>query len=151
VTDIRTRPLFVLSFKAAILGGGSNARGDRLIGVISEGSFEGERLRGVVLPGGNDWLNFGAAGDWMIDVRVPLKTDDDAIVAMRYQGVGIAPAGQFARALRGEPVDRSAFRVRMSGMFETSAPKYQWLNQVVFLGVGQPQPGLMRYDVVELL
>jgi hypothetical protein len=152
MAEVRTRPLFVLTLTTnAILPEGSPAHGDRLIGIVAEGTFDGDRLRGAVLPGGNDWLGARGAGEWTINCRIPLKTDDGAIIAMTYRGVRTAPAEVLARARRGEPVDRSEYQVRMSSMFETSASKYYWLNQVVGLGLGQPQPGGIRYEVFELL
>ena len=36
-------------------------------------------------------------------------------------------------------------------MFETSTSKYDWLKHVVGLGLGQTQPGGIRYKGFELL
>lgn len=56
MAEVRTRPLFVLTLKTnAILPEGCPARGDCLIGIVAEGTFDRDRLRGAVLPGGNDW------------------------------------------------------------------------------------------------
>jgi hypothetical protein len=151
MAEIRTRPLFALTLRTKILPETAPAYGDRLVGVVADGEFEGDRVRGAVLPGGNDWLTARGAGEWTINVRIPLKTDDDAIIAMTYRGVSTAPEEVLARARRGEAVDRSQYQVRMSCMFETSASKYHWLNKVVGLGLGQPRPGGIRYEVFELL
>ncbi|MBI1728919.1 MAG: DUF3237 family protein [Candidatus Rokubacteria bacterium] len=35
--------------------------------------------------------------------------------------------------------------------FETSAPKYDWINRVVGLGLGRPVPGGVVYEVFELV
>jgi Protein of unknown function (DUF3237) len=53
---VRTRPLFRLHGQVPplyVIGQTPNAF--RRIGVITGGSFEGERLSGEVLSGGNDW------------------------------------------------------------------------------------------------
>ena len=36
---------------------GATSRGTRLIGYIKGGTFEGPKLKGEVLPGGDGWLN----------------------------------------------------------------------------------------------
>ncbi|HWU95703.1 MAG TPA: DUF3237 family protein, partial [Sphingomonas sp.] len=53
---IRTRPLFTL--EVAVDGlhlAGGPPGGERRIGDLPSGHFTGERLSGVVLPGGTDW------------------------------------------------------------------------------------------------
>ena len=53
---VRTRPLFRLREQVPplyVVGQTPNAF--RRIGVVTGGAFEGERLSGEVLPGGNDW------------------------------------------------------------------------------------------------
>jgi hypothetical protein len=53
---LRIRPLFVMRLdvrKLQIVG--ATPGGYRRVGVVPGGSFEGERLSGEVLDGGNDW------------------------------------------------------------------------------------------------
>ena len=54
--QLRTRPLFAFQVdvaKPSIVG--MTPGHDRRVGVITGGIFEGERLRGKILPGGSDW------------------------------------------------------------------------------------------------
>ena len=56
MAELRVRPLFVLLADVAppiIVGKTPGV--DRRIGVVTGGRFEGERLRGTLLPGGSDW------------------------------------------------------------------------------------------------
>jgi len=56
LNSIRTRPLFVLRLQVPpyyVVGATPGAF--RRIGIVLGGSFEGERLSGEVLGGGNDW------------------------------------------------------------------------------------------------
>jgi hypothetical protein len=56
LTTLRTQSLFVMRLdvrKLQIVGATPGRY--RRIGVVSGGSFEGERLSGEVLDGGNDW------------------------------------------------------------------------------------------------
>jgi hypothetical protein len=52
---------------------------------------------------------------------------------------------------QGEVVDPATHYFRISGFFETAAPKYDWLNRIVCLGIGQRQAGGPVYSVFEML
>src|SRR5690348_16058729 len=55
MADIRTAPLFTMSLQVAGMQAiGATPSGNRRIGFVAGGSFQGERLRGTVLPGGAD-------------------------------------------------------------------------------------------------
>ena len=56
--------------------------GERRIAKVTGGSFKGPELQGTILPGGGDWLLLRADGALQLDVRVTLKTDDDALIYM---------------------------------------------------------------------
>src|SRR6202162_1763092 len=76
---LRTRPLFVMRLdvrKLQIVG--ATPGGYRRVGVVPGGSFEGERLSGEVLDGGNDWQTVRTDGATTLNVRVILKTKDKA-------------------------------------------------------------------------
>jgi Protein of unknown function (DUF3237) len=83
LTRVRTRPLFELREMVPplyIVGATPNAF--RRIGVIMGGTFDGERLSGEVLSGGNDWQTIRTDGCVKLDVRLMLKTTDGALIAM---------------------------------------------------------------------
>ena len=65
----------------------------------SEGSFEGDRLRGTVLPGGDDWTIKRSDGIIDLDLRVTLETDDGALIHMTFEGMRDdgAPGGPYFR------------------------------------------------------
>src|SRR5215471_12974784 len=55
-TDMQTRPLMTLRLRTApTQDTGTGPHGTGVTFPISGGSFEGDRLRGNVLPGGDDW------------------------------------------------------------------------------------------------
>ena len=56
-----------------------------------------------------------------------------------------------ARIAAGEAVDPSAYYLRNTPYFETSAAKYDWLNRIVAVGVGRRMPAHAEYDVFEIL
>ena len=61
--------------------------GTRRIFNATGGRFEGERLRGDVLPGGGEWFLDAGEGFGQVDVRLMLKTDDGVHIYLRYSGV----------------------------------------------------------------
>ena len=62
---------------------GTTPRGTRRYYPAIGGSFEGPRLRGEVLPDGGDRLLIRPDGVLEQEVRITLKTDDDAFIYVR--------------------------------------------------------------------
>jgi Protein of unknown function (DUF3237) len=73
--------------------------------VVFGGRFEGERLSGEVLDDGNDWQTVCGDGATTLNVRLILKTRDDALISMAYQGFRHGPPDVVARIENGEVVD----------------------------------------------
>ena len=150
--QLRTRPL--LAVRLAVRGPMpviATPGAARRIGVVTGGEFDGERLSGTVMDGGSDWQTLRADGTVQLDVRLILRTADDAHVAMRYRGVRHGAPEAIARMDRGELVDPSEIYFRSIVQFETAAPQYDWLNRVVAVGVGQRRADGPVYSVFEVL
>jgi Protein of unknown function (DUF3237) len=149
---IETRLLFniTLQFGAPQLLG-RTPLGDRRVVPVLGGSFDGERLRGTVEPGGSDWILVRPDGTAKLDVRLTLKTDDGALIGMTYRGIRHGPAAVIDRLNRGEKVDPSEYYFRTAPEFETSAEKYEWLNRVVAVATGHRPPEGPVYRVFEVL
>lgn len=135
--SVNLRPLFSLQ----LIVDGAHKFGDggipQVVGLVSGGRFEGERLSGKVLPGGNDWQTVLADGTLLLDAKLPLQTDDGAMIILSFRGVrSVAPDVQ-ARMDTGEPVDPSEYYFRIAAQFYTTAPAYEWLNRIVAVGAGQ--------------
>ena len=78
---VNSRPLMVLRLAtSATQEIGSTADGTLTIFPVVGGSFEGERLRGKVVAGG-DWVRARADGTLTLDLRVTLETDAPEILA----------------------------------------------------------------------
>ncbi len=150
--SVSTRSLFVMRLDVPHVFDVGPAPGTRRrIGVVAGGVFEGERLSGEVLDGGNDWQAVRADEATELDVRLVLKTADGALIAMRYGGLRHGPADVLARIAQGEVVDPSTYYFRISGAFETAAAKYDWLNRILFIGVGHRLATGPTYSLFELL
>lgn len=152
MAEIRTRPLMTL--KLAVSGlqmVGPTPSGDRRIGLVTGGTFDGERLRGTVLPGGADWLMVRADGATTLDVRIVLQTDDGAAIGMTYRGLRHGPADVMAKVAKGEPVDPASYYFRTAVAFETASERYAWLNGIIAIGTGSRPPEGPVYDIFEVL
>ena len=124
--------------------------GTRHIDMLGEGTFEGPQLRGTVL-GGMDQKIFRADGAMKPNVRLILKTDDEALIYMYYTGVRYGTPEVMKRIADGEQVDPSEYYLRSTPCFETAAPKYDWMNRIVSVGVGRRLPKFGAYDVFRIL
>jgi hypothetical protein len=149
---IRARLMFVMRLEVKPpLVVGSPRDSYRRIGVIPGGLFEGDRLSGKVLDGGSDWQTIRPDRAVNLNVRLVLRTNDDALICMTYQGVRYGPPDVIARIDRGEVVDPESYYFRINPLFQTSAPQYDWMNHVVGIGIGHRLADGPIYSIFELL
>jgi len=150
---LNSRSLFEMSIELhPILMLGATPAGERRIVPVSGGRFAGERLSGEILPqAGSDVLLIRADGSARQDVRLLLRTEDDALILMTYSGVRRSSPEVSARLARGEVVDPSEYYLRTAPFFEASAPKYAWLNTIVAVAVGERRRNDVTYQVFEIL
>lgn len=150
--SVRTRPLFVMRLDVRkLLMVGATPGAYRRIGVVAGGSFEGERLAGEVLDGGSDWQNVRNDGATTLDVRLVLKTTDEALIGMTYRGIRHGPPEVVTRIEKGEVVDPTSYYFRINPLFETASAEYDWLNRVVAIGLGHRRADGPIYSVFEVL
>jgi hypothetical protein len=152
MTELRYRPLFIFMLdvqKPAMVGKGPSV--DRRVGEITGGRFEGERLRGRLLPGGSDWQTVRSDGAWTLDVRVVMETDDKHYIGMTYRGLRHGPKDVIDAIARGEEVSPNSYYLRALPLFETGSDKYGWLNDIVTVAVGHRLPSGPIYQVFEIL
>lgn len=127
---------------------GATALGGRAIGYVN-GRLEGPAIRGTIAA--CDWFLTRADGIGEADVRGTLKTDDGALIYMRYNGLldmrGAAPA-----AGGGAIPGSGTCPVRTAVRFETGAERYRELNQIQAIGIGEInfQTGKIKYNVYAL-
>ena len=148
---VRTRPLFVMHLEVRMLVVGATPGAFRRIGLVSGGVFEGDRLSGSVLDGGSDWQTVRSDGATALDVRLTLKTQDDALIAMTYRGLRHGPSEVLERIEKGEVVDPTQYYFRINPLFETASAQYDWLNRVLAIGIGYRRADGPIYSVFELL
>jgi hypothetical protein len=150
--QVRTRPLFTMRLTVGeMLAVGETPAANRRIGLITGGRFEGERLSGEVLGGGSDWQAPRPDDSTQLDVRLHLKTDDGALIVMRYQGLRHGPAEVMRRLAAGEAVDPADYYFRINPMFETGSGPYGWLNRILAIGTGHRLADGPVYNLFEVL
>lgn len=136
---MHSRPLLTLRLNTAPTQNlGAGPRGTRLTFPIIGGSFDGDRLRGKVLPGGDDWVIKRPDGVLELDLRITLETGDGALVHMTFEGIrdDSAPGAPYFRTL---------------ARFETAEPKYAFLNRLLAVGTGEISPDGPVHVIEELM
>jgi hypothetical protein len=151
LAGVKTRPLFVMRLNSHMQVIGPTPGYVRRVGAVSGGVFEGDRLSGEVLDGGNDWQTVRSDSAVTLDVRLVLKTDDEAMIGMNYRGIRHGSPDILARIDRGETVDPATYYFRTTSFFETAAPKYDWLNRLIAVGIGHRTAEGPIYSLFELL
>lgn len=106
--------------------------GTRVLITVTGGSVTGDRVAGELIAGG-DWVTMRENGVGRLDVRLTIRTDDDAVIYMEYTGLIGA--------------DRVA---RTAPLFQTGDARYAWLNDVQAIAIGAPAPGEVTYEVYAL-
>jgi hypothetical protein len=154
-----SEPLCIADFRVegGIFSAGRSPFGEQRVGYVSGGSFEGPRLKGEILPGGGNWPRSGVLADGAaagtFDARAVWRTDDGATIYVTYTGRSRVPA-DVAAAFRdpaAPPVDPSRYYLRIAPVFETGDARYEWLNTVLAVGVGERMPWGVRHRVFAIL
>ena len=136
---MQSRPLLILRLSTApVQNLGAGPHGSRVTFPIIGGSFDGDRLRGKVLPGGDDWVVRRADGVLELDLRITLETDDGALIHMTFEGIRDdgAPGGPYFRTLP---------------RFETASANYAFLNRLLAVGTGEISAGGPVHTIEEVL
>jgi Protein of unknown function (DUF3237) len=151
--ELKSAHLFTISIKLLpTIEMGNTPAGKRRVFAVAGGEFTGNRIRGTIMPIiGSDLLLVRADGSAQQDVRMLLTTDDGDLVLMTYRGVRHASDEVNARIARGEQVSRSDYYLRTAPFFETSSPRYAWINRIVAVGVGERRADSVVYEVFEIV
>lgn len=130
------------------------AGGNRSAVYVREGTFEGPKLKGRVVPGsGGDYAYFRPDDVAVFDARYMLEVDDGSLILLHNKGYLWGRHDDTMARLRewafndGPPVPHADYYLRCTPTFETSIGKYDWLTKTVFIGVGERKPdgNLVRY------
>jgi len=134
-----------------IVSMGAAPLGERRVVAITGGTFEGEGMRGEVLPGGNDWQIGRADGVLDIDASYVLKDQAGGLVRVVSQGFRHGPAEVLAALGRGEDVPPNAYVFRAIMRFETGAPHLAHLNRTIAVATGHRKARQVLLSAYKLL
>ncbi|HET7335052.1 MAG TPA: DUF3237 domain-containing protein [Rhizomicrobium sp.] len=155
--ELKTRPLctYHATLEPVQHDTGDAHYGKRMIAVVTGGAFEGERLRGKVLNGGGDWATIETSRDVLrLDARVTWETHDGAKIYVSYRGV-LSPLKEIRRQRdaggTNSDEDYRTLYFRTMPVFETGDARYQWLTDIVCVGMGGAISNGVKYDLFEVL
>lgn len=148
-------PRFEYAFQTRVITGYAHSfeygAGRRLIVSCEGGDVEGPRIRGKILPGGNEWPTYRPDGVGMIDARYSFQTDDGVFINIRNTGYRWGGPGVIERlnALE-EFVDPETYYFRTTPVFEAPPGPYEWLARHCFIGIGERQKACLfvRYYMI---
>jgi hypothetical protein len=130
---------------------GEHRSGYRRYDVLLGGTLTGPKISGEILPGGSDLLHRHSDLTLHPHVRLVVKTDDDALVLVSYEGIRFTSPEVNERLLSGEHVPFTEYYLRVAPFFETSSERYDWLNRIVTVGVGRREGDHVIYEVFQIL
>jgi hypothetical protein len=146
------RPLFVIDASVpGITTVGTTPSGEIRLIPITGGTFEGEDLRGELLPGGADWQDVRSDNALEISARYLLKTDRGEMIEVRSIGVRAGAPEVLERLGRGELVPAAEYYFRTSVRFRTAAPRLMRLNDILAVSYGERRRQGVHLEVFEVL
>ncbi len=126
---------------------GAIPQGTRAIGYV-KGWFEGPGIKGTIRA--CDWFLTRSDGIGEADVRGTMKTDDGALIYMHYNG--LLDMRQSTVGAGAAVPGTGTCQVRTAVRFETGAQRYQELNNVQAIGIGEVSfdTGKIKYNIYAL-
>lgn len=109
---------------------GNTPYGRRVRIPITGGTFAGPRIRGTILPSGEDWQLIRPDGFTVVEASYWMQADDGTLIHIINKGVAGPGYG------------------RTTPWFEAPDGPHRWLNEAVFVGTFGAVPG--RTDAVAI-
>lgn len=141
--DFKTELMWKANVKiGTMINVGESKRGTRRVIPITGGTFSGPKIKGEVLPGGEDWQLVRPDGDTELYARYLMKTDDGTVLQILNKALMHAPA----------PGEGGGFYVK--SVIDIEAPiesPYDYLNHAIFLGtleMPQLKPNEAPYVII---
>jgi len=155
IDQLNWKPLFVMDLQVGYDRAqrfGTTPIGYRAAFPVDGGTVEGARVRGAVQPSGADWITVRADGVMMIDVRLTIKTHDEALIGMTYTGLARARAPENNERFRNrEVLSFEETYLHTTPRFETGDARYVWLNDIIAVTNGVRSAAGGTYHVFEIV
>jgi hypothetical protein len=116
---------------------GSAANPRRQFWQMTRATLEGRNIRATTAMPGIDWFTPYPNGFGRPHVRLALRTDDGALLLLEYRGI-VQATSAFTRAVESDTSTQwSDQYMRMALTFDTSAERYAWLMESLFIARGR--------------
>ena len=111
--------------------------GSKIIYTVKSGTIKG-KINGTILPIGGDFTSMMSPSNIKLDAREVIQTDDSATIYVTKSGFIYTDTATFKliAAGQGKDVDPGKYYFRSTYFFETTAPKYDWLNHTIGIAIG---------------
>lgn len=150
--SLATKYVFSLSIKVGTpIVVGDLGYGIRRVIPVLGGSVQGEGIKGTIHSGGADFQVIRPDGFTELEAKYAFELDDGAVVYIENIGVRFGPKDALDRIAQGEAVDPALIYFRSVPKFETGHPRYRWLMQNLFIGVGARHPDRVELAVHQVL
>ena len=131
--DLKTEKILELNYvlDPAVLAG------TKIIYAAKSGTATG-KINGKILSIGGDFGTLLTPTTFKLDVRAVIQTEDSATIYITYTGFIYTNEETFKLMASGNVKNLSPdkYYFRINPIFETTSPKYDWLNHTVAIGVG---------------
>lgn len=143
---ITLKPVFESSIKVgAVQEVGKTAKGIRKMIPIIGGTFSGEHIKGVILPGGADWQLIRADGVAEIEAHYTMLTDDGVHIYIVNKGFRHGSVEAMSKLAQGISVPPEQYYFRTTPFFEVEQGKYDWLTKSICVGIGERQKDCVSF------
>lgn len=118
---------------------------------LEGGYFKGERVKGTSRQPCGDWPSILPNGNFSLDVRCTIETDDGSLIFVEYGGIIDMTEAVSEKCGNGEEISGSEVYFRTQPRFRTVSEKYAWLNDIVAVGTMTAlkcgENGYVKYDI----
>jgi hypothetical protein len=150
--ELKTKYVFSLAIQVGTpVVAGDLGHGTRRVIPVLGGTVTGEGIAGTIHSGGADFQIIRPDGFTELEAKYTFELDDGAVIYIANYGVRFGPKEALDRIARGEVVDPALIYFRSVPKFETGHPKYRWLMQNLFIGVGARHPDRVELAVHQVL
>lgn len=125
--------------------------GTRRVIPITGGTVQGNGWSGRVLTGGADFQRIVSPRLAELDARYVLESDDGETIYVQNRALRAADPEVTQKIIDGIPVDPSEVYFKCTPIFETSAERFQWITERLFIGTGVRKPDCVEIDFFEVI
>lgn len=125
--------------------------GQRRVIPITGGTVIGDGWQGKVLAGGADFQRIVTPRLSELDARYVLETDEGETIFVQNRALRAADPELVQKIVNGEAVDPAQIYFRCTPILETSAERFKWVTERLFIGTGVRRPDCVELEFYEVL